>query len=308
MLSEPASRQPGLVTVVRRTLLEECGIAPGDGLLLAVSGGPDSMAMLGVMVHLASELSLRLFACGVDHGLRPEAAAELDLAQRCAAEWGIAFERRQVHVSGRANVQATARDARYAALEECAAQLGLNYIVTAHHREDRAETVLLRILRGAGPEGLCVLPPRLGNRLRPLIRASKSQIWAYLEHRRIPFVSDPSNVNSRFLRVRVRHELLPLMQELSSGIVDHLNNLADELNEDQLPAIVDENGALIQLNRSQRTQLRQALRTRQKRAVIWLSKGRAITIDPETNLPRLVPASVAVQNSTSRATKTPKSH
>lgn len=308
MLTEPGQRQAGLVTVVRRTLLEECGVARGEGLLLAVSGGPDSMAMLGVMAHLAPELGLRLTACGVDHGLRAEASAELDLVERCAAEWGIPFERRRVQVSGRANVQAAARDARYAALDACAAQWGSNYIVTAHHREDRAETVLLRLLRGAGPGGLCVLPPRLGNRLRPLIRASKSQIWAYVEHRRIPFVSDPSNVNSRFLRVRVRQELLPLMQELSPGIVDHLNNLADELNEEPLPPIVDENGAEIQLNRSQRTQLRHALRTRQKRAVIWLSEGRAITIDAETNLPRLVPASVATQNSTSRATKTPKSH
>lgn len=308
MLSELGQRQAGLVTVVRRTLLEECGVAPGDGLLLAVSGGPDSMAMLGVMAHLAPDLGLRLVSCGVDHGLRAEASAELDLVQRCAGELGVPFERREVQVSGRANVQAAARDARYAALDACAAELGLNYIVTAHHREDRAETVLLRLLRGAGPEGLGVLPPRLGNRLRPLIRASKSQIWAYLEHRRMPFVSDPSNVNSRFLRVRVRQELLPLLHELSPGIVDHLNNLADELHEEPLPPVVDEDGTSIQLNRSQRTQLRQALRTRQKRAVIWLSEGRAITIDPETNLPRLVLASAVTQNSTSRATKTPKSH
>lgn len=270
------------------------------------------MALLGVMAELGPVMGLRVVACGVDHGLRTEAAAELDLAESWAARWAIPFERRRVTLEGRSNLQATARDARYRALGECATDGGLDYIVTAHHREDRAETVLLRVLRGAGPEGLCVLPPRLGNRLRPLIRASRGQILAFLQHRQIPFATDPSNSNRRFLRVRVRHELLPLLQELSPGIIDHLNNLADELAASPLPPVVDDDGELIQLNRSQRSELRRALVNGGKGAEIWLSSGRAVVVDPQTRQPRVVPSTQpsrnAGQNSTSRATKTSKSH
>lgn len=313
MLTAPrAKRQAGLVTIARRTLREECGVKAGDGLLLGVSGGPDSMALLGVMAHLGRELGLRIAACGVDHGMRPEASDELDLAEQCASRWAVPFERRRVDVPGNSNLQAVARDARYAALGACAQALGLNYIVTAHHREDRAETVLLRLLRGAGPEGLRVLPPRLGNKLRPLIRASKSQILAYLEKHEIPWAIDPSNDNRRFSRVRVRHELLPLMQELSPGIVDHLNNLADELDLAPLPTITDDEGREVLLNRSQRALLRKALENRQKHAEIWLSEARSLVIEPTTNRPRLVSTSrrspLPGQNSTSRATKSSKSN
>jgi tRNA(Ile)-lysidine synthase len=270
------------------------------------------MALLGVMAHLGRELGLQIVACGVDHGMRPEASAELDLAERCASRWAVPFERKRVEVKGNSNLQALARDARYAALGACAEARGLNYIVTAHHLEDRAETVLLRLLRGAGPEGLRVLPPRLGNKLRPLIRASKSQILAYLEKHEIPWAIDPSNDNRRFSRVRVRHELLPLMRELSPGIVDHLNNLADELGLPPLPTVTDEQGRELMLNRSQRALLRKALESGQNQAEIWLSEARSLVIDPNTNQPRVVstprrPRGVD-QNSTPRATKSSKSN
>lgn len=287
LITSQRRREPGLATVVRRTLLEECDVRAGQGLLLGVSGGPDSMALLGVLAHLGPVLGLRIVACGVDHGLRTDASGELDLAEEWATGRAIRFERRRVSVPGSSNLQALARDARYGALAECADQHKLDYIVTAHHLQDRAETVLLRLLRGAGPEGLRVLPPRLGNRLRPMIHASKAQIESYLGRHQIPFANDPSNTNDRFLRVRVRHELLPLLRELSPGIVDHLNNLADELGRGPLPQVLDDSGDEILLNRSQRAQLRRAL-DGGRNAEIWLSGGRAIVIDPETLLPRVV--------------------
>jgi tRNA(Ile)-lysidine synthase len=196
--------------------------------------------------------------------------------------------RRRVSVPGVSNLQALARDARYAALADCAAEHQLNYIVTAHHLEDRAETVLLRLLRGAGPQGLCVLPPRLGNRLRPMIHASKAQVLSYVTRHQVPFATDPSNADGRFLRVRVRHELLPLLSELSPGIVEHLNNLADEIGWAPLPQVVDENGVELLLNRSQRAQLRKALEGGRNHTEIWLSNGRSLVIDPETMLPHIV--------------------
>lgn len=305
-------REQGLATLVRRTLLRDCQVERGAGLVLGVSGGPDSMALLAVMAELGPAMGLRLAACGVDHGLRADATTELELARATAERLGVSFVIKQVTLPGQSNLQALAREARYAALEACAEEHALDYIVTAHHREDRAETVLLRLLRGAGPEGLRVLPPRLGNRLRPMIFASKAQIGSYLTRREIAFATDPSNTNPRFLRARVRHELLPLLRDLSPGIVEHLNNLADELSQPALPVVFDADGVEVLLNRSQRAQLRQALETDGNSAEIWLSAGRAIVVDPETKQPRLVslkhPAHAARQNSPSRATKSFKSH
>jgi tRNA(Ile)-lysidine synthase len=125
------------------------------------------------------------------------------------------------------------------------------FVATAHHKLDRAETVLLRLLRGTSLEGLAVLPPRSNLIIRPLIRATRKDVEVHLERHQVPSRADPSNEDSRFLRVRVRHELLPLLMELGAGAVDHLVELADEAA--QLPEPLG-------LNREQRRQIRRALR------------------------------------------------
>jgi tRNA(Ile)-lysidine synthase len=108
---------------------------------------------------------------------------------------------------------------------------------TGHHAEDRAETLLIRILRGTGPAGLGVLPPRAGNRIRPLYRARRADIDAHLRRHRIPFSLDPSNADPRFLRTRVRQEVLPLLESMSPRVVDHLCRLADDLAKLRLGAL-----------------------------------------------------------------------
>jgi tRNA(Ile)-lysidine synthase len=280
-------RSPGLRAIVLRTLCDECGVDARSGILLGVSGGPDSMALLTVLSQLNRRIGYRLVACGVDHGLRPEASSELDLVEAHCQALGVKFYRRSVSVSGTGNIQARARDARYQALGECAATLGLGHIATAHHQEDRAETVLLRLLRGAGPDGLAVLAPKHGNRLRPMIRAPKSSVRAYVQQHRIPSIEDPSNLNPRFQRVRVRHEVLPLLQQLSPGIIEHLCNLADEIALPRAATLLGPTGETIVLNRSQRAQLRRAVEQQQFNTQIWLSEGRVITFDPETGEPRI---------------------
>jgi tRNA(Ile)-lysidine synthase len=198
-------------------------------VLVAVSGGPDSMALLDVLARLSSPLGLTLAAHGVDHGLREEAASELELAAAHAVRLGVDFDVTRVALGSGGNLQARARAARFAALEEVAKRRNLEWLATAHHADDRAETVLLRLLRGSGPRGLGVLPAREGRRIRPLIRARRSDVLGHLARHGIPFATDPSNENRRFLRARVRAELLPLLSELSPGVVAHLNALADAL-------------------------------------------------------------------------------
>ena len=234
-MSRP-SHPPTLLTTVRRTISDEALLAASDAVLLAVSGGRDSMALLHVMSLLAKKMAYRLFAFGVDHGLRPEAARELDLAESFARELGVPFARTSVDVAPGGNLQARARDARYLALEDAAAAFGASVLATAHHAEDRAETFLLRLLQGSRSAGLAVLPPKANRtdggkitRIRPFIRASRAAIDAHITRHVIPFADDPSNANLRFKRARVRHEVLPLLRTMSPKIVEHLCDLADEL-------------------------------------------------------------------------------
>jgi len=266
-------------------LREECAVPRGAKILCAVSGGPDSMALLDVLALLAPKLGYELVAHGVDHGLRPEAAAELDLAERHAAARSVRFERTHVSVTAGGNLQARARTARYAALEAAAERAGGAFIATAHHADDRAETVLLRLLRGSGPRGLAVLPPVAGKRLRPLLRATRSDVLLHLGRHAVPFADDPSNRDRRHLRVRVREELLPLLRELSPGIVTHLNALSDML---ATPAFRDTDVVVggRALGRAQRRQLERALALSQRKSEIWLAGGTVLALD-STLTPRL---------------------
>ncbi len=227
------SHGPSLLTIARRSLLGEARGLDGPPLtgtlLCAVSGGPDSMALLHVLATLADRVGVKVAACGVDHGLRAGAEAELALAGELCSKLAVPFTVVRVKLAEGANLQERARDARYRVLRAEAARVGASLIATAHHADDRAETLILRLLRGAGARGLAVLPPRDGDRVRPLLRARRSDILGHLVRHGLVFAEDPSNASPRFLRARVRHELLPRLTELDPRIVDHLGDLADEL-------------------------------------------------------------------------------
>jgi tRNA(Ile)-lysidine synthase len=225
------SHPPTLLTLARRTIEARALFGRGARVLAAVSGGPDSIALLHVLALLQKKVGHTLVAHGVDHGLRPEAAAELDLAERLAARLAVPFGRTRVKVAPGGNLQARARDARYEALRDAATRAGAEAIATAHHADDRAETFLLRLLRGAGPTGLAVLPPRARGEplVRPLLYARRSDIRAHLMRHDLTFADDPSNADPRFDRVQVRTRVLPLLTELSPQIVAHLSALADQL-------------------------------------------------------------------------------
>lgn len=271
---------PALLTIARRALTGEAKLERGTPLIVAVSGGPDSMALLDVLGRLAPKHALVLHAHGVDHGLREEAARELDLAEELASRHGVPFARTRVRVARGGNLQARARAARYEALGEAAQKVGARTIATAHHADDRAETVLMRLMRGAGPRGLAALPPRAMltpdlELVRPLLRARRSTLQAHVERHALPFAIDPSNVDPRYLRARVRHELMPLLAELSPGIVDHLSALADQLAESR------EETPSFPLSRSSQLAIAELARSRSATARVWLPGGLVVTLDPK---------------------------
>jgi tRNA(Ile)-lysidine synthase len=159
--------------------------------------------------------------------------------------------------------------------------------VTAHHADDRAETVLIRLLRGTSLSGLSVLRARKENLLRPMIRARRADVTRHVERHSLPYAEDPSNRDQRFLRVRVRLELVPLLERLSPRIVEHLNELADD---DAAPAreLKDWAGGAVLLNRAQHTQLARIVARRQTGARVRLPGDREIRLDPATLEPLIV--------------------
>jgi tRNA(Ile)-lysidine synthase len=266
----------------------ESPLPRGTHILLAVSGGPDSMAMLHAMSLVREEFGLLLSAHGVDHGLRAAASTELEVAAGFAHVSSIPFGVSRVSLGDGGNLQARARHARYAALRAAAASAGADLIATAHHADDRAETVLLRLLRGAGVSGLAVLPVRSLDLVRPLIRAQRTDIVRHLQRHRVPSCDDPSNADFRFLRVRVRQQLLPLLTQLSPQIVNHLTNLADQASMRNVPTLLDQRGEAVWLNRAQAVQLGELLRSSQATGRIALSGGRGVSIDTASRQPVVV--------------------
>jgi tRNA(Ile)-lysidine synthase len=186
------------------------------------------MALLHVLGLLRGRLGFGLFAHGVDHGLRPAATAELDLAADLARSLDVPFTRSRVSLTQGGNLQARARTLRWEALRTAASRAGADRIATGHHADDRAETVLMRLLRGTGTRGLAALPPADGDRIRPFYRARRADIDAHVARHALPHAIDPSNRDPRFLRARVRFEVLPLLERLSPRIVEHLCRLADD--------------------------------------------------------------------------------
>lgn len=184
-----------------RADLEQLAGSPPGRLGLAVSGGPDSLALL-LLADAACPGGIE--AATVDHGLRPESAAEADFVAELGARLGVAHAilRPAEPIAG--SVQAAARQARYALLEHWRQARGLDWLLTAHHADDQAETLLMRLNRGAGVAGLSGV--RAANRqvLRPLLGWRRAELAAIVEAAGIEAVADPSNADERFDRARIR--------------------------------------------------------------------------------------------------------
>jgi tRNA(Ile)-lysidine synthase len=272
--------QPTLITLATRCLEKEIRLPKGSRVLVAVSGGPDSMALLHVLARLRMRFDLELRAHGVDHGLRDAAKDEIDLAAALAESLEVPFGRTRVRIAAGGNLQARAREARYEALRRAAGKK--TFIATAHHADDRAETVLIRLLRGAGPAELAVLPARSADLVRPLLRARRSDVESHIARYQLAAARDPSNDSARFLRTRVRKDLLPLLTEINPQIVVHLCALAD-----QLGSLEKGDGAHIYpLPRATQTALAELARNPKARARILLPGGLVATTTPPTGRTR----------------------
>lgn len=203
-MTRPPSVEAGLETLLAQSVRSLAG--EGDALRfgVAVSGGPDSMALLDLAARVFPG---RVKAATVDHGLRNASADEAAMVAEWCRDQGIAHEVLHPEEPLAGNVQQWARSQRYAALEEWRAKQGIDWIFTAHHADDQLETMLMRLNRGAGVNGLAGIRARQGHILRPLLGVRRAQLLDYAQLRRLPFVNDPSNSDPRFDRAAIRQQL-----------------------------------------------------------------------------------------------------
>ncbi|HVF22575.1 MAG TPA: tRNA lysidine(34) synthetase TilS [Pyrinomonadaceae bacterium] len=216
-----------------------------ETIVVAVSGGADSVALLLALAELksASKLSVNICVAHLDHKLRKTSANDARWVSDLAARLGFqtVIGRSKVAEIARANndnLEQAAREARYAFLERTAKRKSAPYVLTAHTMDDQAETVLLRLMRGsagAGLGGMEAMRP-LGNSVqlvRPLLWARRSDTESYCRLRKTTFLIDEMNNNPGFARVRVRQQLLPLMQSFNNRIVEAISRTAAQLREDR---------------------------------------------------------------------------
>lgn len=283
-----------IIATVRRTLRERALVSTGDHVLVGCSGGPDSVSLVHVLHQLRNELGITVSVASIDHGLRPESALEVEQVGAFAGELGVPFHSVRIEVpNDRGSIQALARDLRYRALHEIASRRGAGKIAVGHTRDDQAETVLARVLRGAGLRGLGGIEARRSDGvIRPLFDCRRSDVRVYAVERGLPFVEDPSNHQRAYERVRLRHEVLPVLSVEDPSVVEHLCALSDEAAElnayvdAHLPELPPVGDRLVSIETVDR--LPQALRIRWLRSWIARETGQHLSRRHLTQIGRLV--------------------
>ena len=205
-------------------------LQPGDNVICAVSGGADSMALLWAMYLLRDKLKIQLSAAHFNHRLRGDESDrdEAFVADFCKG-YGIDFVAGSGNVTaGAKGLEAAAREARYAFLRSLPGK-----IATAHTASDNAETVLLHLVRGTGLKGLGGITPVSGNVIRPMLTVTREEVLAFLAEYSIPFVEDSSNAEDDFLRNRLRHHIVPLLQKENPSLAQNLSAMALRLRQDE---------------------------------------------------------------------------
>ena len=217
------------VAAVRRAV--RAALPPNGLVLAAVSGGADSLALLAALAHEAPRAGLNAAAVTVDHGLHPGSAGQAARVADQAGGLGLGCATLRVEPS--APTETAAREARYAALDAHAAGTGAAAVLLGHTRDDQAEQVLLGLARGSGARSLAGMPPRRGVYVRPLLDLPRAATRAACEAQGLTPWEDPANADPRHARARVRHTVLPALEEhLGPGVTEALARTARLLRDD----------------------------------------------------------------------------
>lgn len=226
-----------MLDLVAATIIRYLMFEPGQKAGIAVSGGADSVCLLDVLRELAPRWNLRLHVLHLDHGIRAEASRQdAEFVRKLAAQLGFPFHLKAVKLSAATrNLEQSAREARIEFFTALISDGVVDRIALGHTRSDQAETVLFRLLRGAGTTGLAGVRPVTSNGfVRPLIELPRDRILAYLKERGLEWREDATNRHTRFARNRIRHELLPYLgREWNPQIMETLAQIATLAQEDE---------------------------------------------------------------------------
>lgn len=205
-------------------------LTPGDHVICAVSGGADSVALLFAMYLLREKLQIQLSAAHYNHGLRGEESNRDETFVRALCDrFDIPLHCGSGQVkAGEKGLEAAARETRYAFLEKLPGK-----IATAHTADDNAETVLMHLIRGTGLKGLGGITPVRGKVIRPMLTVTRREVLAFLEEYCLDYVTDSSNETDAFLRNRIRHRVMPLLQEENPRLAENLSAMALSLRQDE---------------------------------------------------------------------------
>jgi tRNA(Ile)-lysidine synthase len=229
-----------LLSRVKGTIRRHCLLQIGDRVLIACSGGPDSAALLNLLYGIKDNYQIQLYLAHINHGLR---GSDSEKDETFVKSLGRVFDLpvfvkkigvKKLSQREKLSIEEAARMARYEFFEALADRLKIDKIATGHTQNDQAETVLMRLLRGAGPAGLSGIPIKRGRIIRPLLKVPRKDILKYLKVNRIRFRVDKTNLKSHYLRNKVRNRLLPqLSKEYNPNLVAVLSRTAENLSESQ---------------------------------------------------------------------------
>ncbi|WBB32858.1 tRNA lysidine(34) synthetase TilS [Parvimonas micra] len=230
----------------------------GFGVLLAVSGGKDSMTMLDLFNYFKYELKLNLVVCHFNHSLRDDADRDEKFVKTQCEKYGLKFYSKKEDVllysnENKLSTEEGARFLRYKFFDEVKRIENLEYIATAHNKNDLAETIIMRILRGTGINGLIGIQSERGDLIRPILNFSRDEIEKYIEENNIPFVEDKTNFEELYLRNKIRLNLFPILKnEYNPRILDaisRLSNIAFDYSTISREYIASKEGLLWEFNK-----------------------------------------------------------
>jgi len=233
-MNEQSGIKKRILPVIRKFAL----LKGNERVLIGLSGGPDSLCLLHLLHAISDTLGLHLHALYVDHGLRPdEVPGEIEFCSRACDDLGIDLTTRTVDVKGdpsRADhgLQAAARELRYNALYDAARSLNMAKIALGHTKSDNTETVLINLLRGSGMKGLSGIPPSRGIIIRPLIETTREEVLDFLRSRNIEYLTDPSNLQEKYLRNILRLRLIPEIVKINPDINETLYRTGEILRQE----------------------------------------------------------------------------
>ena len=216
---------------VLSSIIDHDMVEPGDVVVVAVSGGADSVCLLRILSELRDTLAISLVVAHLNHGLRPlEDEKETEFVLSLAGEFNLPFAHEKVHnllkLPGN-SFEEDARITRYRFFEKILSEYDAQKVALGHNMNDQAETVLMNLLRGSGLRGLSGIPPIRENRyIRPLIQVTSDEIHAYLKDKNMSFIVDSSNLEKKYLRNKIRLELIPLLLGYQPRFIEHLGELA----------------------------------------------------------------------------------